>query len=531
MQERPSGTPDTPPTGQTFETWRRRLGLVLTPIAFALTYFLCDGLSPEGRRLAAILAAVVVLWMSEVIPLPVTALLGAVLCIVLGAVPAEPGRSPAAIVFAHFADPIVFVFIGGFMIARAMAVHGTDRRIALGFLSIPWVGASPVRIMVGLGLVTAFLSMWISNTATTAMMLPMALGILSALHEVRVAKGLARGPMQAREWAFATGMMLMVAYSASIGGIGTPVGSPPNLIGIGLIRRTLGIEIGFFQWMALAVPLFLVMGLVLASLLYLLHPGDKADKISAPAGDEAAGALLDYLRRERSKLGPWTRGQVNALIALGVAVVLWVAPGILQMPWFEGHWLGPWLRSHLPESVVGIVAAILLFVLPVDLSRGRFTLSWAEAVKIDWGTILLFGGGLALGSLMFKTGVAEAMGQGLTSHLGVDSLWLLTGLSIAMAIVLSEAASNTASANMIIPVVIAIAQAAGVSPLPPALGAALGASFGFMLPVSTPPNAIVYGSGLIPLPRMMRAGILFDIAGFLIIWAGLYVLCPLLGFM
>jgi sodium-dependent dicarboxylate transporter 2/3/5 len=188
------------------------------------------------------------------------------------------------------------------------------------------------------------------------------------------------------------------------------------------------------------------------------------------------------------------------------------------------------MNTHFPESVVAIVAAILLFALPVNLSRRSFTLNWTEAVKIDWGTILLFGGGLALGSLMFRTGVAEEMGYGFTKLLGVQTLWVLTGVSIAMAIVLSEAASNTASANMIIPVVIAIAQAAGVSPLPPALGACIGASFGFMLPVSTPPNAIVYGSGLIPLPKMMTAGILFDILGFFIIWAGLYLLCPLLGF-
>jgi sodium-dependent dicarboxylate transporter 2/3/5 len=204
-------------------------------------------------------------------------------------------------------------------------------------------------------------------------------------------------------------------------------------------------------------------------------------------------------------------------------------PGILQLPWFAGSWWGRWVATHLPESIVAIAAAILLFLLPVNLSQWEFTLTWPEAVKIDWGTILLFGGGLALGSLMFKTGVAEAIGTSLTGYLGVSSLWGLTGLSIAMAIAISEAASNTASANMIIPVVIAIAQAAGVSPLPPALGACLGASFGFILPVSTPPNAIVYGSGLVPLPKMMRAGILLDIAGFVIIWGGLYVLHQMLG--
>ena len=190
-----------------------------------------------------------------------------------------------------------------------------------------------------------------------------------------------------------------------------------------------------------------------------------------------------------------------------------------------------WLNDRLPEAVVALVAAILLFVLPVDLKRGRFTLSWDEAVRIDWGTILLFGGGLALGTLMFETGVAHAMGRALTSKLGVQSLWALTGVAIALGIILSEATSNTAAANMVIPVVIGIAQSANVSPIPPALGACLGASYGFMLPVSTPPNAIVYGSGLVSIPSMVRAGVIFDVIGFVIIWVGLRLLCPMLGLM
>lgn len=528
---------------QVFETWRKRLGAILTLPAFFLTYFLCGSLRPEGQKLAAILAAIAVLWVSEVIPLPVSALLGAVLCVALGAVPEEPGKPAAAMVLAYFADPIVFVFIGGFMIARAMTIHGLDRRIALGFLSIPSIGASPARTMVGLGLVTAVISMWVSNSATTAMMLPIVVGILRARHEVRVARGLARESIDASNWPFATGMMLMVAFGASIGGIGTPVGSPPNLIGIGLIRSATGIEISFFRWMAVTVPLLLVMGLTLFTLLYLLHPAGKEADTAAfnqdsrtaqvTLGDLTADTgshLLDYIRSERRKLGPWTRGQINTVVGFGVAVTLWVMPGILQLPWFTGLWWSRWMSTHLPESIVALGAVILLFLLPVNLSQWEFTLTWPEAVKIDWGTILLFGGGLALGSLMFKTGVAEAMGNTLTGYFGVSSLWGLTGLSIAMAIVISEAASNTASANMIIPVVIAIAQTAGVSPLPPALGACLGASFGFMLPVSTPPNAIVYGSGFVPLPKMMRAGILFDIAGFFIIWGGLYVLHRIHGF-
>ncbi len=178
---------------QPFEIWRKRLGLFLTPIMFGMTYFLCSGLTPEGRKLAAILAAVAVMWISEIIPLPVSALLGAVLCVVLGVTDAKTA-------FAYFADPIVFVFIGGFMIARAMMIHGLDRRIALSFLSISWIGSSQMRIMAGLGLITAMISMWVSNTAVTAMMFPIALGILGALHKARVAMKLASGSINVQNW-------------------------------------------------------------------------------------------------------------------------------------------------------------------------------------------------------------------------------------------------------------------------------------------------------------------------------------------
>jgi sodium-dependent dicarboxylate transporter 2/3/5 len=417
------------------------------------------------------------------------------------------------------------------MLARAMTLHGLDRRIALGVLSVPWVGGHPARVLAGMGLVTGFISMWVSNTATTAMMLPIALGVLGALHHVRSGGGAGTAtsaPMDARTWPYATGMMLMIAYSASVGGLGTPVGTPPNLIGIGLIRRTLGVDISFFRWMALAVPMVLAMGIALFALLYALHPAVVA--AAKPGG--ASSDLADYLRAERQRLGPWTRGQINTLIAFAVAVTLWVLPGVLSLPMFPADFApAKWLTARMPESAAALVAAILLFVLPTDARNGEFTLTWPEAVKIDWGTILLFGGGLSLGTLMFDTGVARALGESITAHTGTHSLWAMTALSTAIAIVLSEATSNTAAANMVIPVVIALCQPAKIPPLPPALGACLGASYGFMLPVSTPPNAIAYGTGLVPIPKMIRAGIIFDVLGFLIIMAGLRVLCPLLGLM
>lgn len=180
--------------------------------------------------------------------------------------------------------------------------------------------------------------------------------------------------------------------------------------------------------------------------------------------------------------------------------------------------------KRMPEGVAALVGIMLLFIIPTNWKKREFTITWQEAVRIDWGTIILFGGGLSLGNMMFQTRLAEAIGQGLLGLTGVNTLWGITALATALGIIISETTSNTASANMVIPTMIALAQSAGIDPIPPALGACLGASYGFMLPVSTPPNAIVYGSGLVPITKMIRAGIIFDICGFLIIWTGLRLL-------
>ncbi|MEK6729156.1 MAG: SLC13 family permease, partial [Planctomycetota bacterium] len=301
-----------------------------------------------------------------------------------------------------------------------------------------------------------------------------------------------------------------------------PIGTPPNLIGIGLINRLIGVDINFFQWMSLGVPLCVVMYGVLFTLLCLLHNGKAQKGLDAPQ-------ITQYLDAERRLLGEWTRGQINTLIAFGTAVLMWIAPGILSIAFGKDHPCVIFADKNLPEGVVALIAVGILFLLPVDRKQGKFTITWHEAMQIDWGTIILMGGGMSLGGLMFSTGVAEVIGKNAASMMGVQSLWGLTALSIAIAIVLSEMTSNVASANMIIPVVITLAGSAGVNPLPPALGACFGASFGFMLPVSTPPNAIVYGSGLISIPRMVRAGFLFDVCGFIIIWLGLRLFCPFVG--
>jgi sodium-dependent dicarboxylate transporter 2/3/5 len=503
-------SPSPPPAADgRFERWRKLTGVALAPAAFAATWLLTAGhLTDQGRPLAAVLAAVGVLWVTEPLPLPITAILGAVMCIVLGVADAKT-------VLAPFADPIIFLFIGSFILAQAMMLHRLDRRIALAMLSLPWIGASPIAVMGALGLVTAGLSMWISNTATAAMMLPIALGILEELRRLN-------GIGDLRRWPFAAGVMLMIAYAASIGGIGTPVGSPPNLIAVGLIRSLTGVEISFFRWMALAVPMVAVMGLGLFLLLWFLHP-------VGPVSRAASTDLSASLRRTRRELGRWTLGQANTLAAFLLAVALWVLPGVLGLMLPEGHGVLKFFQTRVTEAVVALGVACLLFILPVDLRRGRFTIAWDEAVKIDWGTIFLFGGGLSLGTLMFQTGVAETFGHGIAELTGATSLWTLTAVAVAMGIVISEATSNTAAATMVIPLAIALAQGAGVTPVPPALGACFGASYGFMLPVATPPNAIVYGSGLVSIGSMVRAGTLFDLLGFALIITALRVLCPLLG--
>lgn len=494
-----------------FETIRKTVGLFLGPLVFFAIYFSSiPGLTPKAHVLAAIIGLVITWWVTEPIPMPVTSILGAVLVVVLNVAPA--GKALAA-----FADPIIFLFLGSFILAEAMMVHRLDRRFAFGILALPWVGNSTARILLVYGFIAAFISMWISNTAATAMMFPIGLGIVYAMADVISEKtGRKVNPAQLR---FGTGMMLMVAYAASVGGIGTPVGTPPNLIGIAMIEKMANVKISFFEWMLMAVPMLILMFAVLFGLMYVLHKPE----ISKIEG------VQDYVRREKAKLGGWTAGQRNTLIAFGIAVVLWIIPGFLATIYGSSSAIAKLYSSRMPEAIGALIAALLLFILPTNWKKREFTITWKQATRIDWGTLFLFGGGLTLGTLMFETKLAEAVGKSLLGLSGADSLWGITFAAIIIAILVSETTSNTASANMVVPVMISLAVAAGVNPIPPALGATLGASFGFMLPVSTPPNAIVYGSGMIPITRMIRAGIVFDIVGAVIIWCGLRLLLPLLG--
>ncbi|HSW63476.1 MAG TPA: DASS family sodium-coupled anion symporter [Dissulfurispiraceae bacterium] len=493
---------------ESFDRWRANVGLFLGPLVAIAIYFMdMPALSAKAHVLAAIISWVVIWWICEPIPLPITGVLGAVLCVLMDVEGAKK-------VFAPFAEPIIYVFLGSFMLAEAMSYHGLDRRFAYWIMSLKAVGNSSARILGAFGVITASLSMWISNTAATAMMFPIALGIVYALADIQMKKsGKQFDPLKMR---FGTGMMLMAAYASSTGGIATPVGTPPNIIGIAMIEKFVGVKIQFFQWMSFAVPLMIVLFVLLYILMYFLH---KPEVARVEGGTE-------FVAKELAAMGPWSRGEKNALIAFLVTVCLWITPGFLAA---IGSPFAKTYSKHMPEAVAALLGATLLFLLPVDWKARKFTLNMKQAMKIDWGTLLLFGAGLALGDLMFSTKLAEVMGTKLLAFSGASSLWGITLGSIFCAIVISETCSNTASANMIIPVMIAIALAAGVNPIPPAIGAALGASWGFMLPVSTPPNAIVYGSGMVPITKMIRAGVFYGVLGGFTIWGGLYILLPLVG--
>jgi len=493
------------PAEERFNRRRRTAGLFLAPAVFVAAFAApMPGLSPDGHRLAAVMATVIVLWVSEALPMAVTALLGPALAVVLQVAPAKRA-------LASFADPIIFLFIGSFMLAEAMFVHGLDRRIAFTTLSSRLVGASATRMLVAYGAVATAISMWISNTATTAMLFPIGLSIVGHVGRRGTAPELIRR--------FAIAMMLITSFGASVGGMATPVGTPPNLIGMGLIERLGGRHVDFLAWMRLGLPIVIVLAAML--LAWFAWWGARGIRV-----DEEGLALV---RAERDRLGPWTPGQRNVLIAFGVSVGLWVLPGVAAMVGLDRTAAMAALAASVPESLAALIGAILLFVLPIHWRKRQFTLTWDQATRIDWGIVLLYGGGLALGDLAFATGLAHWIGDGLTALLPARTELALTVLFTGAAITLSEATSNTASANMIVPVAIAVAQAAGVAPLRPALGATLGASLGFMMPISTAPNAIVYSSGYVPIGVMMRHGLLLDAVGFLVIVTAVQGLGPLVG--
>ena len=464
-----------------FDQLRRKTGFILGPGLLLLFLFLpLPGLSIEAHRLAGIMALVVTLWVTESIPLPVTALLGPTLVVIFGI-------APAGEAFAAFANPLIFLFIGSFILAQAIFVHRLNERIAYGVMSWKIIGARPARILIAYCGIAAVISAWMSNTATAAMLLPIGMSLLAFMES--------EGGVSKK---YGTVLMLSTAYGCSLGGIMTIVGTPPNVIAVGMIEEHVGVQITFVEWMFFAAPISIVMlGFLFIYLNWV-----------SGAGGEIPGAE-QIIQERKASLGPWRRGERNVLIAFLVTVTLWVVPGTLPLILGSDNPIARQIASSIPIAVAAIIGASLLFILPISGTE-RSTITWKQASQIDWGTILLFGGGLAMGQLAFSTGLAESFGRGITSLLPVSSVVWLTFAGAVFGVLLSETMSNTAAANIAIPIIISIAQAAGVDPIPPAVAASLTASVAVILPVSTPPNAIVYSSGKVPIIQMIKYGIILD---------------------
>ncbi|WP_084468987.1 SLC13 family permease [Nocardiopsis trehalosi] len=500
------------PAEERFEKARRTTGFWLAPLVSVVFLLLPLNLDPAQHTLAGVLLGVIVLWVTEPVPIPIGGLIGVGAIVVLGAAPADEALAP-------FGSSTIFTFIGAFILAQAMLQQGLARRFAFRILSLPGVGNSTPRLIMAFGAITCLLSAFVSNTATVAMLLPTALGLLAVIAKLLQDKGLVAPDFDPLRLRVGAALVLMLAYGASVGGLLTPVGSPPNLIGRGLIEEATGERISFAQWMATAVPLCAIMFALLCVVLLLLN----RPEIRRIEGVE------EYVRAERAALGRMSRGEKNTLVAFGVTVTLWILPGVVALAAGTDSAVYETVSGRLNEGVVAVLGAALLFLLPTDWRRREFTLNWSDAARIDWGTILLFGTGIIFGSLLESTGLAETIGASASDALGLTSVFAITAFAVVLAIVVSETTSNTAAAAVVVPIVIPIAMAAGVDPFVPALAATFAASFGFMLPVSTPQNAIAYGSGAVRITTMIRSGITFDVAGALLIIFGLPVMVAITG--
>ncbi|KRD05898.1 anion transporter [Mycobacterium sp. Root265] len=500
------------PGEERFEKGRRTVGLFLAPVVAVAFLVLPMNIPPQQQTLAGVLLGVIVLWVTEAVPIPIGGLLGVAVIVFLGVAPADDVLGP-------FGSSTVFTFIGAFILAQAMLKHGLARRFAFKILALPRVGQSTTGVIVAFGAITCLLSAFVSNTATVAMLLPTAIGILGVIAKILQVQGKVADDFDPLRLRVGAALMLMLAYSASVGGLLTPVGSPPNLIGRGLIEEATGEKISFGQWMVMAAPICLAMFVVLAIVLITLNKPEL----------KRIEGVSDYIAEQRAEMGDLSRAEKNTLVAFGITVSLWILPGIIALIFGNDSDVYTAVSDRLDEGTVAVFGAALLFLLPTDWEQREFTLRWKDAAAIDWGTIVLFGTGIIFGSLLADTGLAETIGNSVAESLGLTSVVAITIFAVLLAIVVSETTSNTASAAVVVPIIIPIAVAAGVNPFVPALAATFAASFGFMLPVSTPQNAIVYGSGAVPITTMIRSGVTFDIAGAILIVLLLPAMVAVLG--
>ncbi len=458
-----------------------------------------EGLSAQGWAVLGVAGLMAIWWASEALPVPATAL------VPLAAFPLLDLRSFGA-ASAPYADPLVFLFLGGFLLARGLQRWTLHRRVALAIASN--VGTRPDALVLGFMLATAFLSMWVSNTATAVMMVPIAASVIAVT-------GIgAEGSATRRDFGIA--MMLGIAYAASIGGAGTLIGTPPNAFLAGYMGRELGVEVSFASWALVAMPVVAVL-LPLAWLLLtrVICPACQG------AEAQASGARgRDLVREALAAMGPLRTAEGRMAMIFIVVALAWVTrPLLVQLPGL----------GALTDSGIGMIGGLLLFILPAGKGvgeRGQALLSWEEAVKLPWGVLLLFGGGLSLAGAIGGTDLADWFGDGLR-RFEEWPLLLFVLIVTALVVFLTELTSNTATTATFLPILAALAVATGYAPMTLAVPAALAASCAFMLPVATPPNAVVFSSGYVTIAQMVRAGIVMNIVAIAVITVAAYWLVPL----
>jgi len=470
---------------------RQKIGLVLGPLLFALIMLVPtpEGLSSGGQAVAATTAWVAVWWIGESIPIPATSLLPIVLFPLTGALDVDATTAP-------YANDLIFLFMGGFFIAMAMQRWGLHRRIALR--TIRAVGTGPKRIILGFMVATAFLSMWVSNTATAMMMTPIGLAVILQTSDI-IERSDVDVSTEQGEFNFGTALMLCIAYSASVGGVGTIIGTPPNLVLVGAINETFDQTISFAQWMLYGVPIA-VLGVAIIWV-YVTRVVLPPQLDSLPGGM----AVID---EEIESLGAMAREEKLVLLVFSLTAAAWISRSFVLEPIIPG----------ISDSVIGIAGALALFLIPARASDGSFTflLDWETAVDIPWGIILLFGGGLAIAEGFSETGLAEWLGSQLTGLEGVSIVLVIT-VVVLLTIFMTEVTSNTATTAMLMPIMASLAVGLSIHPYGIMIAAATSASFAFMLPVATPPNAVVFGSGYITMPQMAKTGAGLNIIGIFLV--------------
>jgi len=467
------------------------LGLVLGPVSFILIlfFFRPEGLSVQANAVLASTIWIAIWWITEAIPIAVTAMLPLVLFPLSGGL----DLSSTSGAFGH---KYVFLYMGGFIIAIAIEKWNLHRRIALNIINL--IGSNIRKIILGFMMATAFLSMWISNTATAVMMLPIGLAIIKQLQDNP-------DTVEDENQTFGKALMLAIAYSASIGGVATLIGTPPNLVLAGVILDTYGYEITFMQWFAFGLPISVI--LIFICWKYLTKYAFSFKQKSFPGGKQEIQRLL-------SSLGRITYEEKVVALVFALTAFCWITRSVLLQK----------LLPALDDTIIAIFFAIVLFLIP-SKKKGEQLINWEEAVKMPWGIILLFGGGMALAKGFESSGLAEWIGGQMTTLSGLPILILILVL-IASVNFLTEITSNLATTAMLLPVLAPMALTIDVHPFVLMVGAAVAASCAFMLPVATPPNAVVFGSGYLRIPDMVGKGLFMNIISIFILTFFVYFILP-----